>query len=254
MTDHWIQRRPPARDLLARLDTIEAARKARYAGFVEHYYPRGADAGALGPLYLAVAQVRDLANRDGGIEMLERLLPVAAPAPAGFFLDLAEAYRLAGRLREAIPRYEHAIRRDARLARAHGQLGETLLRLGRTAEAIAALESGLVSIRDPEILLPLGVAYARLGRIDDSVRALSEAARLNPDHPGVWLNLAVSLEHRGDVPGAEDAYRTALRVQPDFAAAHERRANLLESLGDGAQAAYHRERARRETEKLASLQ
>jgi len=249
MTDHRIQRRPPRHDLLAPLDAVESARKAKYSGAVELYYPP--DAGQAASIYVAVAQLRDLTNLDAGIQMLEPLLRETAPARGEFFLDLAEACRLTGRAKEAIPYYEEAVRREPRLARAHGQLGETLLRLGRLPEAVTALERGLGSIRDPEILRPLGVVYGQLGRLEGSVLALTEAARQDPDHSGTWLNLAVSLEQRGDAKQAEEAYRAAIRVQPDYAPAHERLANLLDSLGDSAQARYHRERARRAAEKPA---
>lgn len=242
MTDHWIQRKPPARDSLARIDTVEAARKAKYSGPIDLFYPKAGN-----ELYAAIAQVKEFINLEAGIRLLEGILPKQKPEHAEFYLDLAEAYRVAGRLEKAIPVYEEARRRDPLLARAHGQLGETLLRLGRFSQAVTILEQGLRSIRDPEILLPLGVAYAQVNRIDDSVRTLTEAGRRNPDHAGTWLNLAVSLEHQGRIEEAENVYRTALRVQPDFAPAHDRLARLLDSHGDSRQADWHRERARRIT-------
>jgi tetratricopeptide (TPR) repeat protein len=242
MTDHWIRRKPPARDFLARIDTVDAAKKAKYAGPVDLFYPIAGD-----ELYSAVAQVKEFTNLGAGIRRLDALLRRQKPERAEFYLDLAEAYRVDGQLEKAIPLYEEARRRDPLLARAHGQLGETLLRLNRFDEAVAVLEQGLRSIRDPEILLPLGVAYAQVNRIDDSVRTLTEAGRLNPDHAGTWLNLAVSLEHQGRIKEAEDAYRAAVRVQPDFAPAHDRLARLLDAQGDSRQAAYHRELVRRIT-------
>jgi hypothetical protein len=67
MTDHYIQRHKPDRDLLVtRAETIEAA----YRGEVVPYYPdKGTD-----ELYLAVAQVRDGANLDAGIPRLRQAI------------------------------------------------------------------------------------------------------------------------------------------------------------------------------------
>jgi predicted CXXCH cytochrome family protein len=245
MTDHCIQRRPPARDLLAALDEVETARQGSYSGAVAPFYPRGGLATATDGLYLALAQVKDGSNLRTGIELFERLLRELRPTRGEYFLELADAWRRQGEPARALPHYETAVQRDPLLGRAQGQLGETLLRLGRPAEALAALERGLTATRDPEILLPLGVAYGQLGRLLDSVRTLTEVVRLDPDHPGAWLNLAVSLEHASAASAAETAYRAALRAQPDFSAAHERLSALLESAGDAEQAAYHREQVKR---------
>ena len=57
MTDHWIQRRKPARDLEAPLDEFETARRAVYSGPVESYHPADVRARADGDLYAALAQV-----------------------------------------------------------------------------------------------------------------------------------------------------------------------------------------------------
>ena len=58
MTDHYIQRRRPVRDLLApRAEKIETDENA-YKGPVDLYYPRSLQDAAQQELYLAVAQVR----------------------------------------------------------------------------------------------------------------------------------------------------------------------------------------------------
>jgi Flp pilus assembly protein TadD len=254
MTDHWIQRRPPERDLLAPLDELETARAAAYSGPVELFYPRD-EPGAIAPdrvLYTALAQVKDLANLGEGLRRLASLLS-ERPAQGELYFDLGEANRVSGRPEEAAAQYGEAIRLSPGLSRAHAALGETLLRLGRVPAAVAALERGQALGADPAILVPLGVAYGQSDRMEDSVAALEEAVRLDPDHPGAWLNLAVSLEHRNDAAGAERAYRAALRAQPDVQAAHTRLAALLETRGRAPEAVFHRERARIEADKAARL-
>ena len=56
--------------------------------------------------------------------------------------------------------------------------------------------------------------------------------------PAQLFNHAISLHRAGRLPEAEAAYREAIRWQPDFAAAHDHLANLLEAKGDADRARY----------------
>lgn len=245
MTDHWIQRRPQDRDLTAKIDKLETAKRNTYTGSVELYYPADLSDTPLNRLYLAVAQIKEFSNLERGIVLLEKALAEVAPSRGEFYLDLAEACRRAGQPQKAIAYYEEAIRRDPNLGKAHNELGELLLRSGETSRAIAALERGMKSVSDTDILTTLGVGYGQISRIEESVRLLSRAVQLDPDHPMAWLNLGVSLEHKHDLRAAENAYRAAIRIQPDFVRAHTHLANLLAALGDSPQSAYHKALAKR---------
>ena len=50
---------------------------------------------------------------------------------------------------------------------------------------------------------------------------------LKPDFPEIHYNLGIALEEMGDLPGAENAFRAALRNNPRFALAHYKLAGLL---------------------------
>ncbi len=123
LTDHKIQRRPPA-DPLAPLRESTAI----YRGPVVPFYPKSVD-----PASLAIAQVKDASNLEEGIRQL-----AAIP---GHPLELANAYLQAGRYREAAAQF--------RKAGAVGKQGEMLLRMGQVKEAIALLERDQ---RSPESL------------------------------------------------------------------------------------------------------
>ena len=72
MTDHYIQRFKPDRDLLAPLEE-EPFYQRPYRGEVKLYYPTQV-ARREKELYLAVAQVEDKSNLEAGIANLERAI------------------------------------------------------------------------------------------------------------------------------------------------------------------------------------
>src|SRR4029450_6887324 len=128
--------------------------------------------------------------------------------------ELAEAYRKAGRYREAAE--------WSRRSGDTGLWGQMLLRLNETASAWKALSSAIAqNPRDVDTMLALGVAAGQRGQLQESIGWFTRATEIRPELPLAWLNLAVSLEQSGDVTRAESAYREAIRWQPDFAAAHD---------------------------------
>ncbi|MBL7115203.1 MAG: ammonia-forming cytochrome c nitrite reductase subunit c552 [Kiritimatiellae bacterium] len=83
---------------------------------------------------------------------------------------------------------------------------------GDMAMALASYER---SIRLRGDMLPpyvnASVTAARLGRMNDSIRFLRSAHKLEPDNAGVNFNLGLALAERGDVKAAEKHLRTALK-------------------------------------------
>jgi predicted CXXCH cytochrome family protein len=236
ITDHWIQRWKPARDLTAPLDELAMARRGAYTGAVEPYYPAALGEG---DLYRVLAQVKDGANVAAGIAPLQRLLAATSVRWPEAWVELGDAYRRAANLEEAAGAYRRALALAPRSARAASQLADALLRLGRVEAAVAVLEPAARS-EDADVLRVLGVAYGQLGRLDDSIRVLKRATQLVPERAMAWLNLGVSLEQKGDAAGAETAYRTAIAAEPDLSAGHRHLANLLAAAGDVEQAKYER--------------
>ena len=66
MTDHYIQRRKPSRDLLAPLNERRETDENAYRGEVDLYYPTTLPEGPDRDLYLAVAQVSQKSNLSKG--------------------------------------------------------------------------------------------------------------------------------------------------------------------------------------------
>ncbi len=109
----------------------------------------------------------------------------AAPDSVRYHLDLAQSLIAVGRSAEAVPVLEEAIRRsDVAAPRfvPYVALGQALIRLGRNDEAIDWLLAAREQSpgRMPQIYLLLAAAHANVGRTEDARRELRDYVRLRP--------------------------------------------------------------------------
>lgn len=106
-------------------------------------------------------------------------------------------------------------------------LGEALMRFGKRAAAKGVLERARkADPRNVTALNALAVYHATDNRLSAALQLLEQARTANPDHPLTWINLGVTHEAMGDRAKAEQAYREAIRHQPDSAEARRRLAAL----------------------------
>ncbi len=247
MTDHYIQRRIPASDLLAPLAESHETARTAYRGEVQLLYPSHLPATPESQLYLATAQVIDGTNLETGIPRLRNAIEAHRPAQAEFYFALADAYRKHGQQGLAIPFYEDALRRNPQLQDARRNYAQTLSDIGRLADAVKIFEA---ASPDAATLNALGAAYLGLGQRDRATAVFRRALKADSDLPEIYVNLGSALAP-ADLPSAIDALRSALRLAPNFGAAHGNLANLLDAQGDFNQASYHFERAIRANPDLA---
>ncbi len=108
--------------------------------------------------------------------------------------------------------------------------------LARFEQAQAIAPAG-----DATAWLNAGVVLDRMGRAAEAVAALSAGLARQPDHHGVWTNLAF-IAGRGDPAGGVSRYRALLARWPEDAVAWANLGTLLERSGqsDEARAAYER--------------
>ena len=252
MTDHYIQRRKLARNLLAPLAEKMETDDNSYRGRVDLYYPPSLQDGAQQELYLAVAQVRQGANLTEGTAQLEAAMQKYHPAEAEFYFELAEAYRKSGKPEKAIEMFQQTIRRKPDFWPAVQGLGATLARSGHLRQARETLLKALPMIpENASVLNDLGLVYIGTGETREAVDMLQKASRIDPDYPDTYSNLGGALSRIGDRAGAEAAYRTAIQVQPDFAEAHRNLANLLVGANNFEEAQYHFQKAVQSNPKYA---
>jgi len=110
-------------------------------------------------------------------------------ATAENYSNIGNALRAKGDLEGAIGAYQKAVQVDAGFANAHYNLGNVFYGMRRLPEAAASYE---------------------------------RAVAADADHPNAWFNLGNARAMSGDLQGAVDAYRQALRVNPTDADAKKR--------------------------------
>jgi predicted CXXCH cytochrome family protein len=240
MTDHYIQRRLPARDLLEPLSERHDTEATAYHGAVVRYYPVQLPTTPENELNLAVAQVKQLSNLKDGIPQLVAAIEKHRPQNGEPYFALAEAYASLGQAQDAIRLYEEASRRKPEFVPASLGLARMLAKSDQHARGIEVLNKGLKrKPKDPAILNALGLLYLGQQKKTEAVTAFRAAVESDPEFAEAHNNLGGALSQTGDAAGAEIAYRAAIRIQPDFAAAQRNLANLLAGKGDTSAADYH---------------
>ena len=250
MTDHFIQLRPPARDLLAPLeedhspkpdevvlhrpDALPASEREIYWGLGQIRSPvhlsRGLDRlklalpqwqGASPEPYLQLALVQ---VKSGDLDQAQIHLRRALEAdqklvPARF--KLGEVLRQQGRLDEAAEHYRHTLGLDPNHAAAHNGLGLILKERQRTE---AALEHFRQAERSNPLLADAhansGTIFLQRGDVDEATREFYRALQIEPDNPGVYRSLGVAQAELGRHRQAVSDFQQAISLKPDDAEAH----------------------------------
>lgn len=241
-TDHYIQRRKPAGDLLAEL----AERQETYRGPVVLYYPKELPHTPENDVYLAIAQVNQRSNLSGGVAQLTAAIERVPRKRAEYYFELAEAWRESGQITKALPLYREAVRRNPKFVVGLQKLGSAFRRSGQYEEAAEILKRATSAGPDKAVTWhELGLTYRALGKKPEAISALERAVALDPDMPEAHNNLGIILLAAGQQARAESAFREALRIQPDYADAHGNLGALLSGSGAFAEARYHFEIALR---------
>ncbi len=244
MTDHYIQRRKPARDLLAQMAERRETDENAYHGEVVPYYPKTLPNGPESELYLAVAQVSQKTNLNRGIQDLAAAIEKYRPDRMEFYLQLADAWKDSGQIDKALPLYEEAVRRQPDSLIALQRLGFSLRSLGQLARAAEILKRALaVGARDAATWHQLGLVYLGQCSTSDGLAAFQKAIDLDPDMSEAHNSLGGVRLEGGDLSRAEPAFREAIRIQPDYAEAHSNLASVLASAGRIGEARSHFETA-----------
>jgi predicted CXXCH cytochrome family protein len=240
MTDHYIQRLKPDRDLLAPMAEV-FNEGTGHDGMVV-YYPSQLPHTAEDELYLATAEVKH--GSDQGIAHLRSAILKYSPVAPDFYFELGDGYAKAGREDEAIRWYGEALRRKPDFRPATKQLAAALIGKGDYVQATEVLRQAVASPpADDALFTALGNSYLRQQMLPQAQQALRRALEINPEQAEAQNRLGLVAIRKNDPGEAEVRFRDALRSQPDFAEAHTNLGYLLTEHRNYAEAAYHFQRA-----------
>ena len=218
----------PAPPLNKKNRRIQAARRARFARFLERLQ------WALSPLLLLTLAILSFrqASMYGDTETLYRTTIARNPASWMAHNNLGVALaRMDGRQPEAIAEYQAALRIKPDYAEPHNNLATILSRQpGRMPEAIAEVREALRIKPDyPEALVNLGSFLAPMpGRLADAIADYQAALRIKPDHAEAHNDLGLALlEIPGRLPDAVRELEAAVELEPDNAQMRDNLAGAL---------------------------
>jgi protein O-mannosyl-transferase len=157
----------------------------------------------------------------GAAENLEKLRAKTLAIPLGAAACLASAvvsWVQVGYWRNSETLFRHALAVTNDNKVVNNNLGNYLMDSGRLSEALPYFETA-VRI-DPEFAHArnnLGIALGKMGRLPDAIAQLQIAVRLWPDAPDPHTNLGTTLASAGRLPEAAAEFEAALRMDPNDA-------------------------------------
>ncbi len=160
------------------------------------------------------------------------------------YCNLGLALLHAGRVREAIDRYEQALQIDPDWAVTHNDLGNALRRVGRVDEAVSQYEQALRL--DPDLAAAhydLAATLKQAGRLDEAIRHYQEAVRINPDLAMAENDLGNALLQSGRIEEAIGHFEQAVRIAPGYVEAYNNLGNAYLRAGNVAEAIRQYQRA-----------
>jgi tetratricopeptide (TPR) repeat protein len=249
MTDHLIQRHPPA-NLVAEFPERHGP-GLEYRGEV---VPYGGPSANNDDLYTAVAQVTHMSNLEAGIPRLQAEIAKRKPERPEFYMELGDALQRAGRSEESAAAYRAALEKigiekvagEKRPASAllWARLAQPLRAMGKSQEPLdAMLKSVQADPNQAENWYNLGLLQSDLGDKKSAIDSFRKSIALDPEFADSRNALGDALAETGQVAEAEAQFRGALKIRPALPAAHAYLAFLLTNRGDLGEAIWHFERA-----------
>ena len=159
--------------------------------------------------------------------VFERAVKIA-PQDADIQADLGQVLHALGQPREAQLAFERALKINPRCSGAHCNLGMVLRDLGRAVEAEAAYRRELeIDPTSAPAQNNLCALMLDSGRLDEGLAAARAALAIAPQFAEAEVNLGHAFMELGEGVEAEAALRRAIALKPALAAAHSRLGALL---------------------------
>jgi len=244
ITDHFIQRKVPMRDLQAELQERHLTDAEEYHGEVAPYYPSPLPKTSENSLYLAVAQVARQNNLDKGVADLAQEMNQHPPREEEFYIALGDAWKNSGNSKAAVGAFEQAVRIKPESVTALRSFAASLKTSGNVSRSEQILNRALhLAPLDGSTWNQYAMLEADLGRTGRAIEKLQKALALNPDLPEGDLNLATLFVQEAQMEPAETALKRALSIDPYDAAAYDLMGRVLTAKNEMSMALYSFQKA-----------
>jgi tetratricopeptide (TPR) repeat protein len=188
---------------------------------------------------LALALRMDRAGRhEAAVAECLRAAALAARNPIAFFKFDEDTPRLRPGDDPAplLAPLREVVKANPQSAAARMTLARFLLIAGNRSEAVTELRESTRFVSDVNVLVTLAYELEKLGKTEEALAGYRTAIRLNPDYAPAHYALACALGEQGRSDEAVALYRTAIRLNPDYAEAHCNLGQVLRRRGDYAEA------------------
>jgi tetratricopeptide (TPR) repeat protein len=186
-------------------------------------------------LHVALGQARQRQGDRAGAESAYRRAIELDPLSLIARVRLSEVLREADRLDEAEAAARAVLEIDDEAPAAHIVLGMAHKAKGQVKKARECFERALaLKPGHPQAVQQLAHALREEDRLDDAERHLRAALRERPDDPGLAADLGMILADQMRYDEALERFDHALRLSPGHVVAINRKALLLDHLGDRA--------------------
>lgn len=176
-------------------------------------------AGALGAVVLTLAMgygtIRQVGTWKTPVDLWENVVRVFPGINEVAYCDLANAYRVAGRLDDALKAYDQAISLKPSSPVEHEGKGIVLFGLGKVKESIQEFKKAIEL--DPQSASPhrdLWLVYDRLGMRKEELEEAEEAVKMEPEYVDAYNSLAISYGYAGQYEKSIETFQKALRIDP----------------------------------------
>ena len=237
MTDHFIQRSKPDRDLLAPLEEEADESTDWEAGSTVYFPSTGELSGSLRDVYWTIGHGKETPNVQAASKLESALREAAVDKPEPYF-ELAEMQHKLGRHADAEKNYLRAIEIDPQNIQAYNNLGNLFADLERLDDAIdlykktIELDGGYSA----DSYNNLGLAYIGMQRQQEAEQVFRDAAKANPFFADARLNLGTLLFQRKEYAAAAREFQEALAIDPGVLKARNNLAFAMLALGRTAEA------------------
>ena len=156
-------------------------------------------------------------NPARAIELIERAIK-CRPNVVDFHVDLARILFAQSDFPRSVVHYRKALDLDPFCSTdLHLNLARALAAVGENEDALKHVAVVLEKHVSADALALQGGLLLASGRVQQAVDRLQKAVEMEPQRADLVSTYALALQHRGDFDLAEQAYRRALYLSPEFA-------------------------------------